>query len=1043
MYSERGPTERRVVTVLFVDMVGSTSLAEGMDPEDWSEVVRRALSVIAPCVERYGGSIVEFAGDSILALFGAPTAHEDDPYRAVRSALDILDAVDELGRRVQREMDVTVRVRAGINTGLVVAGGLSAGDLTVYTALGDTSNVAARMQALAEPGSLVISEATHRLVSADVDAEPLGATTVKGKSEAIPVHRVTGVRGGASRMRGIPGFTSPMVGRDEELASLASLVDAADAGRGTVAAIVGEPGVGKSRLLAEIRGRLEETNGARLVVGRCASYDQERPYHLIASLLRSIIGAGDSDQPEAVGSALRRSLEPLSGDSHQSVDRLLQLLGVEGGHQDDKPEVLRDSYARALVALISRVAERHRPLVLACEDIHWADASSADLLLDALRDLLRQPVLVVLLSRPDRDSHGWRILEGARRERGEALVEVRLGPLEGGESRRLVANLLEIDALPGDLRDAVLERAEGNPLFLEEFVRMLIERELIERVDGRWVARRALSDFEVPATLQGLLAARVDMLPGPAQRTARVASVVGRRFEARLLDDIVPRVRGADASGSVSAHVAELEASGFLRLAATRPQLAFIFRHALIHEVIYGSILRSDRRRLHRHVAQAIEAHHQGRLDEVAADLARHYTEARMPERAVHHLMAAGRQALARHARYEACDFFTRAAAQLDEMDNPPDRLRVEAALGRAQAGQVFIPASEVIAMLDGSVEPAERLGDADLTARLQLERLQTWETMGLLHSPEARAAAENLFALEGGISDRGVLGRLKAMMAWERQGADDLPAAAARFEEAVAYLEAADRPSEASMTAGFLADVLATMGRFADAEEWIARGAELAERSGDPNAIADNDLSRGRVASERGHLEEALEYTHRGTERAEAAGNVKCTLAGNFFAGEQELRRGHADAALSHLGKSSELAAYCRAGPFEMLGAVWLATARARLGDVDPSRFDGPLAQARQAGSRMSEGLVRFQRGIALSGDETLMPEALDDLSAAAGLFDEIGARPLHARALHIQAQVLDAAGDHREAATLTEQAAALFEELGIRPDREWHPAA
>lgn len=1043
MDSERSATERRVVTVLFVDMVGSTSLAEGMDPEDWSEVVRRALEVIAPCVERYGGSIVEFAGDSILALFGAPTAHEDDPYRAVRAALDILEAVDALGHRVEREMNVTLRVRAGINTGLVIAGGLHAGDLTVYTALGDTSNVAARMQGLAEPGTLVISEATHRLVAADVDAEPLGATTVKGKAEPIPVYRVTGARRGGSRARGIAGLASAMVGRDDELAAIMSLVDAANAGRGSIAAIVGEPGVGKSRLLAEARSRIETMNGARLALGRCASYDETRAYHLIASLLRAIIGAADSDDRDAVGAALRRTADPLPGDV--DIAPLLQLLGVVEGHQDDKPEVLHASYARALVALITHVSERHRPLVLACEDIHWADASSAELLLDALRDLRHAPVLAVLLTRPDRDSQGWSILEGVRRDRGEALVEVRLGALEGEDSRQLVANLLEIDSLPDELRDAVLERAEGNPLFLEEFVRMLIERDLIVRVDGRWVARDPAAGFDVPATLQGLLAARVDMLSAPAQRTARIASVVGRRFEARLLDDIVPRVAvaGAAPQSSVSAHIAELESSGLVRLTTTRPHLEFSFRHALIHEVIYGSILRRERRRLHRHVAQAIEAHHQGRLDEVAADLARHYSEARVPERAVHHLMVAGRRALDRHAPQEAWDFFARADAQLDEMDEPPERLRVEVVLGRSQAGRTFIPAPEMVALLDGAVEAAARVGDADLSARLELDRLQVREEMGELHLPEARAAAENLFALRDAITDSGTLGRLKSLMAWERQGADDLPAAETHFLQAVPLLESANRPSEAAMNAGFLADLLATMGRFADAEAWLSRAAELAERSGDPNAIADVDLFRGKVAAEMGELDEAIEHTRRGTQRAEAAGNVQCTLAGNFFAGDQELRRGRPDAALSHLGKSSELAAYCRAGPFEMFGAVWLASARARLGDVDPGRFDGPLSQARRAGSKMAEGQVRLQRGIALSGDEALLPEAVDDLAAATRLFQEIGARPLHARALHAQAQVLEAAGDLREAASLTEQATALFGELGIRPDREWHPAA
>jgi tetratricopeptide (TPR) repeat protein len=605
----------------------------------------------------------------------------------------------------------------------------------------------------------------------------------------------------------------------------------------------------------------------------------------------------------------------------------------------------------------------------------------------------------------------------------------------------MVANLLEIESLPVKVRNAVLERAEGNPFFLEETVRMLIERRLIERADGRWVAREAIEELEVPTTLEGLLVARIDMLSAPAQRTARVASVVGRRFEAGLLDDVVPQIHGGGGSVEPGTHVAELEAHGFIRLAAAQPALEFIFRHALIHEVVYAAILRSERRRLHRYVAHAIEAHHQGRLDEHAAALARHYAEARMPERAVHYLMLAGRQALARHARPEAHDFFDKANTQLSEMEDAPPRLRLEATLGQAQAGRSFVPGDEMIELLDSVLDATHEVDDADLVGRLEIERLREWEITGQLHLPEARKATEHLFALEEEIRDRGVLGRLKMMMGWERRAADDFSGAEAMFIEAVRHLEAADRPSEASEAADYLVDVLSTVGRFADAEEWLTRTAELAEQSGDPNAIADAQLFRGKVASDRGELEEALDLTRQGTAAAEAAGNTFCTLVGNFLVGDQELRRGRPDVALVHLDRSSELAAYCHAGPMEMLGEVWLATARAHQGDVEPSRFDGPLEQARQAKSKMAEGQVLLQRGIALSAEESHLPEALEDLGTAAGLFEQIGARPLHARALHAYGQALEATGDTQAARFQIGRAAALFDELGVRPDEKSGP--
>jgi class 3 adenylate cyclase/tetratricopeptide (TPR) repeat protein len=1035
MSSEATPTERRVVTVLFVDVVGSTRLAESMDPEDWTEVVNRAVAVMSGSVDRYSGTIAQFAGDSILALFGAPTAHEDDPYRAVRAALDILASVETLSAEVEREMGIQIQVRAGINTGLVVTGDLAAGDLNVYAALGDTSNVAARMQGLAEPGTLVISEATYRLVSTDVDVDALGPTELKGKSEPMPVYRVTDVRGVDSRARGIPGLSSTMVGRDRELDTLTSLVGAANAGRCSVAAVVGEPGVGKSRLLAELRERVAGENGSRWALGRCASYDEQRPYHLIASLLRSVAGVTDSDDLDTVGAALATAAAPVLGSDDPRLGHLLQLLGVTTGHGDDRPDVLQQAYTAALADLICGLAERHRPLVLALEDVHWSDASSAELLMEALQRLRQAAVLVVFLTRPDRGSHGWEILEGARRSLGEALVEIDLKPLDPGDSRLLVGNLLEIESLPQRLRDTVLERAEGNPFFLEEMVRMLIDRELIERVGDRWTARAEIARLDVPETLQGLLAARIDMLPGPARAAGKVASVIGRQFEARLLDDILPVTHGNGGSDP-GAQLSELESSGFVRLAATRPQLEFAFRHVLIRDVIYDSILKRERLRLHRSVAQAIESNNQGRLDELAPVLARHYAEAGVADRAVRYLMTAGEQSLARHARQEAYEFFSQASAQLEAMEDAPARLVVEAAIGRARAGQNFVPGPEALEMLAGALDAAERVGAPDLSARLALARITTWEMMGELQRPEARAATEQLFALLPELDDPGLRGNLKALMGHERRAADDFPGAQRFFAESVSELESADRPSEASVNAAYLADSHSIVGDFDAAATWIEHASALARESGDPNAIADADLIRGKIASDRGDLEEALDHTRRGTTGAEDAGNVFCTLAGNFFAGDQELRRGRTEAAIEHLEKTSELAAFCNAGAFTMLGAAWLATARARLGDLDAADFDTPLAQAQAAGSRMGEGLVRLQRAIALSGDETSLAASLDDFARAEELFGQIGARPLQARALHAHGQALEVAGDHAAAQERFAEASSLFGQLGIAPD-------
>jgi class 3 adenylate cyclase len=350
-----GSPERRVVTALFCDVVGSTTIAESMDPEDWSEIINEAITVMARSVERYGGTVAQFAGDGILALFGAPVAHEDDPYRAIQAGVAIVQAV-------RSDVHSEIRVRVGITTGLVVAGDIDAGDLNVYSALGDTLNVAARLQELAEPGTVVISGPTRALVSNDVEVKAIGPADLKGRSEPVEIYEVVSVRGPEERHRGISGLSSPMVGRDAELEQLEELVTAAEAGTGRVAAILGEPGVGKSRLTEEFGKRVADHETALWAVGRCVPYDDELPFHLIASLMRSLAGVTASDDPQLITKSITE-LADAAGEP-EATGRLLKLVGVADDDADDTPELLRAEYADAVHAVVAGLGVEHPPVVL-------------------------------------------------------------------------------------------------------------------------------------------------------------------------------------------------------------------------------------------------------------------------------------------------------------------------------------------------------------------------------------------------------------------------------------------------------------------------------------------------------------------------------------------------------------------------------------------------------------------------------------------------------------------------------------------------------
>lgn len=1023
--STAGSSERRVVTALFCDVVGSTTIAETMDPEDWSEVVGETVAAMARAVERFGGVVAQFAGDGILALFGAPVAHEDDPYRAVSAGMSIIESVRSLSGEHGE-----LRVRIGVNTGLVVAGDIDAGDLNLYSALGDTLNVASRLQALAEPDTIVISGTTHALVAGDVEARMVGPAQLKGRAESVDVYEILSVRGPEERRRGISGLSSPMLGRDAELAVLEDLVGAASAGTGRVVAILGEPGVGKSRLTEEFGAVVADRETALWAVGRCVPYDEELPFHLIASLMRSLAGVTASDAPDVIAKAIGELTE--SAHRTEATDALLRLVGVTEDAAEESFDELRSELSEAVYAVVSGLCADHRPVVLVCEDAHWADTSSIELMAGLLDRAPSTAVLLAVVMRPDRASEGWALLSEARTLLGASLVEIELGPLDDRDSRTMVGNLLEIESLPSHLRNMVLDKAEGNPFFIEEVVRMLIEREMVEERDGRWFAKPGIDQLDVPATVHGLLASRIDLLPADVRRAGRVASVIGRQFPAALLSAVHPA--GDRPEATLHPHIAALEAHGMVELALTRPEVEFAFRHALIHDVMYQGLLKRERRALHGAVARAIEERYPKRLVDHAPALARHYSRAGEPERAFEFLLIAGKAALTRGARAEANRFYRQAVA-LSGPDTAADQ-RLDAIIGQAKSGASFTPGPEALALLEAALPWAEELDDPDRLAALYVEILGVRNMQGESYLTEPyRQQLDAAYALVPRMRDEGARAMLQGMMGLAHRSADEYAESVAPLTEAIKALEEFGRLSEASFDASMLADSLGTIGDFERAKQVIADARRLGEASGDPNAVADADLIRGRIHAEEGDLEEALVHTRLGLDAAEQIGNTFCSLAGNFMVADQQLRLGQVDSAITHLERSTGLAEYCNAGGYEALGQAWLAAARARLGDADPAEFDEPLGKAISAGSRSGEALVRFHRAVAVAGSGR--PEdSIEDFERAIELFHGFGGLPNAARAHHAYGQALEAAGREADAESHLREAEAIFQRLGIKPD-------
>jgi class 3 adenylate cyclase len=549
---DRMQGERKLVTALFADIVGSTSLAEKMDPEDWREIVGGAHQRVSQAVYRYEGTIAQLLGDGVLAFFGAPLAHEDDPERAIRAGLDIQAGIADFADQLKESGRVEdFEVRVGLNTGLVVVGDIGTDLHMEYLAVGDTVNLAARVQSSAEPGELLVTDNTYRLATGLFEFEDQGEIEVKGRAEPIHVFRVVKPSQGAVRRRGISGLDSPLVGRDREFATLNQTIEEVRKGHGSIISLVAEAGLGKSRLVAEWRRSVIESGAVapdHWFEGRCVSYGASMAHHLSTDLIRSMIDAPPGMSMEATRHALRSKLEAVVGDDLPEVYPFLgHLLGLD--LEEDmsarvkylEGQALQAKYVMAFQELVQRMAE-DQPTVMVCEDIHWADPSSVELGLQVLPIVPEIPLVVVLVSRPDKESPGWRMIQLAREVAGAGALELHLAPLTEQDSRQLVSNLLKVEALPDDIRQLILGKAEGNPFFVEEVIRMLIDQGQITSEEGRWTVAGDLDSLDIPDTLQGVLMARIDRLPEDAKRTLQVASVIGRQFRASILEEVLREI---------------------------------------------------------------------------------------------------------------------------------------------------------------------------------------------------------------------------------------------------------------------------------------------------------------------------------------------------------------------------------------------------------------------------------------------------------------------------------------------------------------------
>jgi len=723
-------SERRYVTVLFSDLSGYTAMCERLDPEDVKEFMSRIFGEIAQVVAKYGGIIEKFLGDAVMALFGVPEAHEDDPVRAINTAMEIHELVETMSPQVRAMGCRPLSMHTGINTGLVVTGGVDAGKGATGVT-GDTINLASRLCGMGKVGEILVGPQTYRIAEGYFDFEALEPAAVEGKAEPVRIWRVVSRKDQPSKIHRLTGLRAELTGRKAEMARLSEAVERLRKGKGSVIAICGSAGTGKSRLVEEFKATLD-LKEIQWREGHAYAYSQNIPYSPVTDMMRRALKIEEGDPPSVIREKVENRIERLLGRRGDIIPYIGSLFALTYPEMEGISPDSWKSYLHKAVQEYLSAAVRRAPTVFCLEDIHWGDPSSIELL-RAILSGGRHPAIFLCLYRPP-----FSLLPGHLQDTlGDTYREIRLKHLSPPDALEMTRSLLKTVDVPLELRRFVQEKAEGNPFYLEEVINTLVESDTLVRDNGRWMLSRPLRESDISPLVHGVILARLDRLEKDARRILQEASVIGRVF----LYQILKRV--TQLKERVDDHLAGLERLDLIRVRPLQPQLEYAFKHVLTQEVVYNGLLKKDREEVHRQIAQVIEQLFSGRLPEFYETLAHHYGQGGAIDKAVEYLMKSGGKSLSRCALEESHESFQQ-AYNLLRGESKPTREQRRGLLDLLNAwAPVFVwraSYKSLVNLLQVNEARAVTLGD-----KARLGMFYSWMGLGLQCMERAKDAREYL----------------------------------------------------------------------------------------------------------------------------------------------------------------------------------------------------------------------------------------------------------------------------------------------------------
>ena len=1079
--------EHRLVASLFANIEGLGTIADSLGPGNEEKIVvalndyfvrmDRALTI-------YGGVVNKIDlydhGDKLLITFGAPIIHEDDAERAVRAALAMQAEIAEIAQAIPQAAglpNLVLEQRIGISYAFVFSGYLGASWRHEYTVMGDEVNLAARLMSIAETGQIIVNQNVHRLTESVAELPLLGEVSLKGKSEPVPIYEAKGLKSVRQKARGLAGMHSNLVGRADELQQAQTAVSALQNGEGHIVSIIGEAGMGKSRFLEEL-----DPQDANWLHTRCFSYTESVSYRPIQLLLRQLFGLDLTDDvDEASLEQLQTALSSLfsAEDIEENLPYIANFLNIpltavyEARVQYLDGEALQQ---RTYIALRDCIASQAQqiPLIFAIENVHWLDNASFNLLEYLLPLAETEAVLFIFVYRPERNKGCWELKEKVATEYASRAMEITLTGLSREDSEQLLRNLVPVSHWPAGSIDLILNRAEGNPLYLEEVLRSLINDGLLHRDEnGRWQFSESVDAITVPDTLEGVLLARLDRLEELCRWTVQVASVVGRSFPL----DVLSHATAESEDLPVNRYLNELETVEIIREMQDNPEHIYAFMHSLMQEVSYSSLALSSRRRHHRLIASYLEdsrQHGWGNVENVSPLIAHHAYEGGDWERAIVYQLRAGVQAQALFANEDAIDHFVKAlhaAERLQERD--AEQLKIHLALGQlyVETGQYDLAATHLdqaqqlaINLDNGLAETAvcrwqarlyEQKGDypqasewiakgtANKTYAETTEYAQILLIDGLINirqgePDKALQAVEPVLKIASNQDAITVLARAKSLIGIAHYSRSENDAAIENYQTSYElYHEAGDVRGEATAH-NLIANVYFNLGRWGDADFHYQQALTMFDRIGDiyNRALTQNNL--GGIAKNQGRFEDAIQFYTGALQSIEKiGGSVWIIGAFHMNLGGTYVHQGDSTLGIHHLELSQEFFAEAQSRDFLPEVLRYLAEAQMLLGAVDEAqtKIDEALALGRELNARGEEACaLRVQGQIAMNRGQLEVAQNVTSTSVA--ILEEIADEYELARSRMALSGILGEMGEPEAGADQLALATAVFERLEASAD-------